>query len=141
VRHCAARQMYIPERKARAAFLGCERAFSLALSPTLRMRVGEVGWVHGCVGGGVGGWSLLGVPRIHVGFECALLRKIGKKLEFFSDSLCPSKVYLKFARDMVTDKGLNGDERWADQERRARRGCTAISSASARGIGLVMCSP
>jgi hypothetical protein len=140
VRHIAVRQTYIPERKARAAFLACGQALSLVPSPTLR-RVEVVGWGRGYVGGGVGGWSLLGVLRIHVGFACVFLRKIEKKLRFFRDSLCPGKVYFIVARYMVPDKSLCGDKHRTDLERPVQRVRTAISSASARGIGLVMCSP
>lgn len=130
MRHSVVRHTYIPERTARAAFLACERALSLVPSPTLR-RVVEVGWERGCIGGGVGGWSLLGVLHVHVGFTCVFLRKIGTKMCFFRDSLCPCKVYLKVARYMVADKSLRADEHRTDLERLVRRVHTAISSASA----------
>jgi hypothetical protein len=52
VRLCAVQWTYIPGRKARAVFLACGRALSSARPPTLR--VGEVEWEHGRVGGDVG---------------------------------------------------------------------------------------
>jgi hypothetical protein len=68
VRPSALQQKYIPERRAHAAFLACGRAFFLMPPPMLQMTVAEVGWEHECVEGDSGGWSLLGVLRIHVGF-------------------------------------------------------------------------
>jgi hypothetical protein len=46
---------------------------------------------------------------------------------------------LKLARDVVTDKGLGNDEHYEGMD--GARILTAISSASARGMGLDMWSP
>jgi len=68
VRLCAVRQTYIPEGRAQAVFLSSGQGVSLP-QPPLKGTVVAVGWGHGCIGGGEGGYSLEGDLGIHAGFE------------------------------------------------------------------------
>ena len=69
-------------------------------------------WEYGCVGGG-GGWTLL---EVLCRFTPALssnglyIYLANRNRCNFWDSLYSSEVYLKVARDMVANKGLNAAE-------------------------------
>jgi hypothetical protein len=132
-----------PEGKAHVVFHVYERAFSLTQPWKMRSLkvVGEVGRGCGYVGGGVGGWSRLERLQLPAGFRPVggfFFRRNGRG-EKLGSLLCACKMNLKLARDVVADKGLNDDQHYEGTD--GARILTAISSASARGMGLDMWSP